>query len=339
MRVVVIGATGNVGTATLQALAADATVTAVVGVARRQPPAAAAGRVGAGTTTWVAADVVSDPLDMVAGADVVVDLAWKIQPQHNEAELLATNVIGTRRIVDAVLRHRVPALIYASSVGTYAPGPKEPRVDESWPATGIPTSAYSRHKAMVEQMLDEVEVLHPDLRLVRMRTSLVFQRPAASEVHRLFLGRLLPWRLPKPLRLVPKTDRLMFQATHAGDIADAYVRAVLRDVRGAFNIAAEPVLTPQLIAEAVDGRTIPVPRAVLRAAAAATFALRIQPSEAGWLDMALETPIMDTRRAQQQLGWSATRSSVEALQELLSGIGDKAGAPTAPLHPETASVS
>jgi nucleoside-diphosphate-sugar epimerase len=310
-----------------------------VGVARREPPAEAAEWLGADKISWRSADVVVDPLDVIAGADVVVHLAWKIQPQHDEAELLATNVIGTRRVVDAVLRHRVPALVYASSVGTYATGPKEPRADESWPATGIPTSAYSRHKAMVEQMLDEVEAVNPELRIVRMRTSLVFQRPAASEVHRLFLGRLLPWRLPRPLRLVPAADRLMFQATHADDIADAYVRAVQRDVRGAFNIAAEPVLTPQLIADAVDGRTIPMPRRLLRAAAAATFALRIQPSEPGWLDMALQTPIMDTTRAQQQLEWSARRSSVEALQELLTGIGDKAGAATPPLHPQEASVS
>jgi nucleoside-diphosphate-sugar epimerase len=212
-------------------------------------------------------------------------------------------------------------------------------MDESWPATGIASSVYSRHKAMVEEMLDDVESLHPDLRVVRLRTSLVFQGPAASEVHRLFLGRLLPWRLPVALRFVPATERLTFQATHADDIAEAYVRAVTTDVRGPFNIAAEPVLTPALIAEAVSGRTVPVPESVLRAAAAASFFLRIQPSEAGWLDMATQTPIMDTSRAGAELGWSPSRTSVEALQELLAGMGDRAGAPTVPLHPERVPVS
>ena len=161
----------------------------------------------------------------------------------------ATNVTGTTRLVRAVIEHGVPSLVYASSVGAYAPASKSPPQPESWPVTGIGTSTYSRHKAEVEALLNETEQQQANLRIVRMRTSLVFQRAAASEVHRLFLGRFLPWHLPRPLRLVPGIASLQFQATHAADIADAYVRALTRDVAGAFNVAAEPVLTPHGIAE------------------------------------------------------------------------------------------
>jgi nucleoside-diphosphate-sugar epimerase len=240
--------------------------------------------------------------------------------------------------MDAVALHGVPAFIYASSVGTYAPHSKDGRADESWSADGIPTSTYSRHKSEVESMLDTFEPAHPHVRVVRMRTSLVFQRTAASEVHRLFLGRLIPWHLPRPLRLVPKVPRLQFQATHADDIADAYRRAIVGDVRGPFNIAAEPVLDANVIAEAVHGRTIPMPEMLLRSAAAVTYRMRIQPSEPGWLDMALQTPLMDTTRATSELGWVPTRSSVDALTELLDGIGDGSGYTTAPLHPRGTSV-
>ena len=50
----------------------------------------------------------------------------------------------------------VRAIVYASSVGAYSPGPKDRRVDESWPTGGIPTSFYSRDKADVETILDSV---------------------------------------------------------------------------------------------------------------------------------------------------------------------------------------
>jgi UDP-glucose 4-epimerase len=86
-------------------------------------------------------------------------------------------------------------------------------------------------------MLDGYEQLHPDIRVVRMRTSLVFQRSAASEIHRLFLGRLLPWHLPRALRFIPNIADLQFQTTHADDIADAYRRAIVGDVRLALNSA------------------------------------------------------------------------------------------------------
>jgi UDP-glucose 4-epimerase len=337
VKVVVVGASGNVGSALLRALVRTPDVDQVVGVARRIPPAGDSRLLsgipaGDERLTWARADIGRDRLDVVAGADVVVHLAWMIQPQHDEPTLRATNVVGTRRLVDAVVEHHVPALVYASSVGTYAPAPKSPRLDESWPATGVPTLAYSRHKAEVEAMLDVVEREHPDLRVVRMRTSLVFQRGAASEVHRLFLGHL-PWHLPRLLRLVPSSKQLCFQATHADDIADAYVRAITRPVRGAFNIAAEPVLDPPTIAHAVRGRTVPVPMRLLRLLALVGYELRVQPSEPGWLDLALQSPIMDVSRARSELEWEAVHTSAAALLELLDGIGDGAGDATEPLTP------
>ena len=293
MHVVVVGATGNVGTAVLRALQTHEAVRSVLGVARRPPPQP---RAPDDKVRWHAADISRDPLDFVAGADAVVHLAWLIQPSREENVMRATNVGGTRRLVDEVIANGVPSFIYASSVGTYAPAPKDTPLGESWPRTGVPTSTYSRHKAEVESLLDVVERDHPQLRLVRMRTSLVFQRAAAAEVHRLFLGRLMPWHLPRPFRFVPGLRRLVFQATHADDIADAYVRALTRDVSGAFNIAAEPPLTPQLIAEAVGGRVLPLPERLLRVAVSAAHTARLVPTEAGWLDMATNTPLMDTTR-------------------------------------------
>jgi UDP-glucose 4-epimerase len=68
------------------------------------------------------------------------------------------------------------------------------------------------------------------------------------------------------LPAVPSNDRLRVQAVHADDVADAYVRAALSDVRGAFNIAADPVLDATAIAGLYRGRPVPVPLSVLRRA-------------------------------------------------------------------------
>jgi len=332
MQVVVLGATGNVGTAVMRALGRDADVTSIVGVARRTPTRAQVWP-GAEKATWRSADIAQDPLDFVAGADAVIHLAWMIQPSRDEPAMWATNVTGSRRVLDALREHDVLRLVYASSVGTYASSAKHPRRSEDWPATGIPTSTYSRHKAEVEHMLDEVEATDQRLGIVRLRTSLVFQRSAASEIHRLFLGRLAPWHLPRPLRIIPRSAKLTFQATHADDIADAYVRAVHSDAIGAFNVAAEPVLTAASIAGMVDGRNVPIPDRLVRAAAAVTYATRLQPTEPGWFDMATRSPIMDTTRVREELGWSERISAESALREVLEGIGDGAGGPTAALAP------
>jgi UDP-glucose 4-epimerase len=329
VKVVVVGASGNVGTALLRALAADDAVDEVVGVARRLP------RTQWPKTTWRSADVAESDLEPIfAGADCVVHLAWLIQPSHDRATTWRTNVTGSRRVFAAAAAAGVPALVYASSVGAYSRGPKDRLVDETWPTDGIRTSFYSRDKADVERILDGVEERHPELRVVRLRTSLVFQRAMGTEAKRLFTGRLFPRRLAARglIPVVPDIPGLRFQVTHSSDVADAYRRAIVTDTaRGAFNVAAGPVLDADVLARLLRARKVPFPAGAARAIVAATWRLRLQPTPEGWLDMALQTPLLDASRVQEELGWEPRVAGTEALLELLDGFHDGAGAPTPPL--------
>ena len=328
MRVVVTGASGNVGTSVMTALAADPAVTSIVGLARRRPDHPLP------KVEWAAADVSRDDLDRpFAGADVVVHLAWLIQPSHRLDVVEATNVAGTERVFEAAARAGARALVHASSVGAYSPGPKDTPVDEGWPTEGISTSFYSRHKVSTERLLDHFEAEHPSVRVVRLRPGLIFKREAASGIRRLFLGRLVPPQLLRPSRVpvVPRTDRLVFQAVHTDDVAQAYRLAVVGDGRGAYNVAADPVLDPVELGRILGARPVPVPATVLRVAADLSWRAHLQPTPPGWVDLALGVPLMDTTRARRELGWQPTRTSGDALRELLEGIADKASGPTPPL--------
>jgi UDP-glucose 4-epimerase len=330
MRVVVTGASGNVGTSVLRALEHEPAVDSVLGLARRVP------ELSLPKVEWARADVSQDALEPhFRGADAVVHLAWLIQPSRDAEILYATNVEGSRRVFEAAGAAGVPALVYASSIGAYSPGPKDRAVDESWPTDGIQTSFYSRHKAEVERLLDRFELAHPEVRSVRLRPGLIFKREAASEIRRYFAGPLLPNPLVHPGRIpvVPDTPRLVFQAVHADDIGDAYRRAIVSDVRGAFNVAAEPVLDPDALARLLGARKLPVRGGLLRAGAALSWRGRLQPTPEGWVDMALGVPVMDTTRAREELGWAPRHDAGAALLELLGGLHDGAGYPTPPLAP------
>jgi nucleoside-diphosphate-sugar epimerase len=332
MRVVVIGATGNVGTSVLEALAGESAVDEIVAVARR------ALHRSYPRTTFVGADVTrSDLVPIVRGADAVVHLAWLIQPGRDEATTYGVNVTGSQRVFAAAAQGGVPALIYASSVGAYSPGPKDHAVDESWPTDGIKTSFYSRHKAATERLLDRLEAEHPRMRVVRLRPGLIFKREAATEIRRLFAGPFLPGALLRPelIPIVPDLPRLRFQAVHSLDVGDAYRRAIISDVRGPFNIAADPVIDPSVLGRILRARPVRLPVAPVRAAAAAAFALRLVPTEPGWLDMGLGVPLMDCARAGAELGWRPARTGVEALTELLAGFRAGADLDTPPLARET----
>jgi UDP-glucose 4-epimerase len=331
MRIVVTGATGNVGTSVVAALAADPRVTEIVGLARRRP------RLESPRTTWVEADIVSAPLgDLFAGADAVIHLAWLIQPSRDEAKLEAVNVTGTQRVFDAAAAAGVGALVYASSVGAYSKGPDDRAVDESWPTNGTPSSFYARHKAAAERALDALEAAHPELRVVRLRPALIFKREAASGIRRLFAGPLLPSPLVRPslIPLLPLPAGLRVQGVHSADVAEAYRLAATDErARGAYNVAADPVLDAGTLGRALDARPVRVPVGAVRAAADLTWRLRLQPTPAGWLDMGMSVPIMDSGRIRRELGWTPRHSADDALLELLEGLRECAGVPTPPLEP------
>ncbi|HEV7770711.1 MAG TPA: DUF892 family protein [Solirubrobacterales bacterium] len=333
MKVVVTGATGNVGTSTVQALSESQEIDEIIGLARRKPTWAPP------KTSWVEANILTSDLGAIfAGADAVIHLAWAIQPSRDAVTLERINIEGSRRVFEAVAAGGVPKLIHASSVGAYSHGPKDREVDESWPTEGTPTSFYSRHKVAVERQLDRFEADNSETRVVRLRPALIFKDEAATEIRRLFVGPFLPNFLLRRslLPALPRVDRLRFQAVHSEDVGRAYLRAVLADVHGAFNIAAEPPLSPEEMAERIGVRSFPVPARVVRRLADLSWRLRLQPTPPGWLDMALNVPLMSSNRARKELGWEPRHTAVEALEELLEGLREGHGAQTPPLESDSA---
>ncbi|MFD7706326.1 SDR family oxidoreductase [Streptomyces sp. NPDC059786] len=329
-KIVVTGATGNVGTSVVRRLSEDPQVGSVLGLARRIPDWSPPG------VSWEAMDLSEDvdPVEAFRGADAVIHLAWRFQPARNPAVTWRSNVLGSVRVFEAVAEAGVPALIHASSVGAYSPGPDDRTVDESWPTHGWPEAAYTREKAYLERVLDTFERDHPETRVVRMRPAFLFKQEAASEQRRIFGGRMLPGPLLKPesLPVVPDIPGLRFQALHTEDAAEAYRLAALRDVRGAFNIAADPPLDAGVLGELFHSRTVRLPSAVARSGLAAAWALHLVPASPGLFDAVLRLPLMDCTRARTELGWAPRHTALEAVEEFLEGVRGGSGLETAPLQ-------
>ncbi len=330
MRVVVTGATGNVGSKLVEHLAADAEVTQVLGVSRREPSTLPDG------VEWRQVDVGEDvPSDLFRGADAVVHLAWLFQPTRDPATTWQANVEGTARVLDATADAGVPVFVQASSVGAYSPGKGDP-VDESWPTHGVPTAAYSREKAYVERMLDGFEARQSDTRVVRLRPGFIFRRESAVQQRRLFAGPLATTKLVSRMGVPVLPDPgVTLQVVHTDDVAEAYRLALHRPVRGAFNIATEPTLNVGAIAHLLGARTVKVPQALTRTAVAAAWHAHLLPAAPGLWDLLAQIPVMRTDRARDDLGWEPRYDGHATFRALWEGFQTAEGGPTPPLSRPT----
>jgi UDP-glucose 4-epimerase len=320
-RIVITGASGNVGTALLRRLTRSGSEYDIVGIARRTPP-----RTGVyQSAVWHRLDIAEpDAAERLRkffdGADWVVHLAWGFQPTRNVSYLDAVGIGGSQAVLDAAHAVRVGQLIHMSSIGAYSAGRYGEKVDESWPATGISTSPYSRAKAAAEAMLDRYEADNVDrIVITRMRPGFILQRHAASGMRRYMLPAYVKPRWLRLLPVLPLDRRLVVPVVHADDVADAFVRAIERRAPGPFNLAADPPVHRDDLARALGARPLHVPSALLRPIVKATWRARLQPIDEGWLDMAFTVPLLNTDRARKELDWSPQHDAFDAMRD--AGVG------------------
>ncbi|CAM3796447.1 NAD-dependent epimerase/dehydratase family protein [Occultella aeris] len=337
MRVAVVGASGNVGTAVLRALAEEDAVTSVVGIARRPPEPTREPYRG---IEWRSVDlavrsgVVDALTEAFEGADAVIHLVWAIQPNTDRDYLRRVNVDGTERVARAAVRAGVAHLVVASSLAVYSPVEDDVPRDESAAHGGIRSSHYSVDKVAQERLLDEFEAA-ANLSITRIRPALIFQGDAGAQIVRYFLGPNFPMALLRPgaLPTVPLPKGLRVQVVHADDIGRAYATVVVQRAAGAFNVAAADTLWPRDLARILDhGRHVELPPEVIRPLIHYGWRARMIAADAGWLDMAMGAPVMDTSRI-RGLGWTEQHSAEDTLREVLVGMRGARGMPSPSLRP------
>ncbi|WP_409494579.1 NAD-dependent epimerase/dehydratase family protein [Amycolatopsis sp. cmx-11-12] len=334
MKIVVTGASGNVGTALLRELSAEGCE--MTAVARRRPDTSVEPYSPA---RWIECDIGADGAEPVlaeacAGADAVVHLAWAIHPRAGDPPMHRTNVTGSANVLSAAAGAGVEHVVCASSVAAYTPADRWRFVDETWPCDGLNDSAYSAGKAAFETQLDEFAGRHPEIRLARIRPCGIVQRDAAAE----FTGWLLsPWAPRPPLGSrwlpVPLWPGLRLQAVHSADVAQAIRLILTRRATGPFNLAGDPVLKSRDLAALAGGLRIPVPLTLLTGLAWPSWRLGLQPLHPAWLRLADQASLVDTRRAREELGWEPRYDATSTVTGLLDAIRSGHHGHSGPLDP------
>lgn len=319
MRVAVIGATGAVGAAVVEALGVDPhkRVNAVVGIARRLPADPAP------EVEWHAADLTTTDLaPHLRGIDAVVNAA-RARSTAPSGSASRDDVALARRVLDTVAAADVRHVVQLTSFLAYSP-PSTPgeAVDETWPTEGLTTSAAGRSAAALERLLDEFTAAHEVVRLVRIRSGMALGPRVRQQLARSApFGGLL--RLLQHAPVVPGLDGAGVPVVHHDDLATAVRAAVTEPAFGAYNVALDEPLRLSDVAAALGARPIGVPKELVRRGAALADRIldrvpgRGEGSASAWLDVLAHAPRLDTRRAREGLEWTARHSLDEALRSTL----------------------
>jgi nucleoside-diphosphate-sugar epimerase len=319
--VAVTGPTGTFGSALLPRLEEDERVSRVIGIARR--PFDPQER-GWSKMTYRRGDV-RDPdglREAFEGVDVVVHLAFLIVGGNRETTR-SINVEGTLNAFRAAAEAGARRFVYASSIAAYGFHRDNPvGIPEDWPTRPADRLFYAQEKAELEHLLEEEGAAHPGTELLLLRPPIVLGPDAVGAKVQLPapLQRLAGTavrgarRLPAIPTLVPD---LPVQLIHQDDVASALHLCILgAGPAGAYNIAADDVLSLVDVARVLGVRPVPVPGRPVAAVARALARLPL-PSAAQWVEALSHPAVMDTTKARTELGWSPRYSAVESLQATL----------------------
>ena len=322
LTVAVTGPTGTFGFGLMPLLQEDGRVTRVVGVARRPFDPDAQGW----TKMHYRQGDVQDTAALEAafeGADVVVHLAFLIVGGDRETTR-GINVEGTINAFRAAAAAGARRFVYASSVAAYGFHADNPvGMTEDWPTRPAARLFYAQEKAELEELLAEESAVHPGIDLYLLRPPIVvgphavggkalpsLLAPLASLVER---GRR---RLPFPVPVV--VPDLPVQFIHEEDVGRALVQCVVAaGPAGAYNIAADDVLSMVDVARELGLLPLKAPGGPARAAARIASRLPLLPSSAQWVEAGSHPAIMDTSKARDVLDWSPRISARQAIRDSL----------------------
>jgi len=324
LTVAVTGPTGEIGISTVDALDQESEVERIIGMARRPFDPATHGWT---RTEYRRGDILDRAAvdALVADADVVVHLAFIIMGSREESSRV--NLTGTRNVFEAaVAADRPRRLVYTSSVAAYGYHSDNPMpITEDVPTRGSPEHYYSQQKAACESALVEITADSP-LEVFVLRPCIVAGPKAPA------LADAMPFnRLPGPVKRITQTlpplkplfpdPGTPLQLVHHDDVGAAIALAATSSAPpGAYNIAADGVISMSEVAEALGARPVRVPGVAATVASEVIARLPFVPSALEWLHVGRTSVVMDTAKAKTQLGWTPKYTAAETLSALADAL-------------------
>ena len=316
MTVAITGGSGQLGTQVMRRLIDDRHVERIVSIDLR-PPSHVSSKI-----EMIRADV-RDPdiAQHFDGCDVLIHLAFIVTEFRQREAFNDVNIEGSKNVFTAAAQAGVGQIIYSSSVAAYGvcSGHPDPIVEDT-PRKLVDNFPYSATKFRVEAYLDNFETLNSNIKVVRIRPSIMLGTHVQTALMKIFTRSL---------------DRGLFVSycdiptsfVWDEDVAETIILALRNGAHGAFNVSADDPVRPVKVANATGLRLVKLSylaRTMVTTITAATakigYGSKIDPA---WNN--IDSPMLqDCTKAKKLLGWKPNhRTTIDVVSHYLKVANGK----------------
>ena len=281
--VAVTGASGYIASRLIEALIEDPGVERVLGFDVRPP------EISSPSFVFDQVDVRSVALEgRLADVDVLVHLAFVMDPIHDEVEMRDINVNGSQNVFRAAGKAGVKKVIYTSSAVVYGAHPDNPvPLTEEAPLRANLDFSYSAHKLEVEYVVREFREEYPEVATVVFRPAIVFGPHVDNAWSHL---------MEFPVLFGVQGHAPPFQFVHEDDVARALAFAVHADLDGPYNLGADGWLESSLVLEILGRRRVEIPEPAAFAILERLWSLGLAEAPAGMLHYVMHPWVVSSQR-------------------------------------------
>jgi UDP-glucose 4-epimerase len=305
MRYVITGGSGYIGSRLVELLSRRDDTESVV-ICDVRPP-----RLHRPRTEFVKLDVrdreaVRATLER-SRADALVHLAFLLDPIHDEALMYDIDVNGTHNVLEAASAAGTQQVLVTSSAVAYGAFPDNPEpLTEADPVRGVPSYSYARDKTECDRLCQLWAERHSDRTMTIVRPCIVLGPNVDNSLVRLWTKAPAAWDFGSIENHV--------QFVHEDDVVEAISRLLDGKHGGAFNVAADGLMTYRECADLIDLPIKKIPLKAIRALARATWKLRQAEAPAGQVEFGLYPWIVSNEKLKTTLGWTPKHTSRDAFE-------------------------
>jgi UDP-glucose 4-epimerase len=249
-----------------------------------------------------------------ANPDVLVHLAFILNPSHDEALMYEVDVNGTHNVLEAAAQVGIQQVLVTTSAVAYGAFPDNPEpITEEHPVRGVARFSYARDKTESDRIVQLWALQHPDTITTIVRPCIVFGPNVDNYLVRLWTK--------QPFAVDAGNLDRHIQFVHEEDVVEAVSGLLLGRHAGQFNLAPEGLMTLRECAELLDTPIRRMPLWAYRALVKLLWRLRLSEAPPGQIDFALHPWIVSNEKVKATLGWTPKHTSRETFEITMRAQG------------------